>query len=93
MLTQNFWVLICFFLCIDSVFLFIQMDKYRMCISLILFGFAILMLLSEVQGRYKCVMYPIISMLAADRIIRLIVLLKQLAGKYKFKLTQVKSSF
>ena len=69
MLTQNFWVVICIFMCIEAVSLLFCSDSNRMFICLVLFGFACLMLLSEVQGRYKCVMYPFIAMLAADGII------------------------
>lgn len=71
MLTQNFWVVICIFMCMEAVSLFFYSDSNRMFICLIIFGFACLMLLSEVQGRYKCVMYPFISILVADGIIRI----------------------
>lgn len=80
-ITQIFWLTICFILCIEGLFLLIWSDNNRMIICLILFGFACLMLLTEVQARYKCVMYPILSILAADGIIRLNNVLKTMWKK------------
>ncbi len=69
-ITQSFWVLICFFICIDAFFLFKKTEKYHLVICMLLFGFALLLVISEVQGRYKCVIYPYMSILAAEGIER-----------------------
>ena len=47
-------------------------DKHYMLIGLILFGFALLLLIIEVQGRYKCIMYPIMSILAAEGLTKIL---------------------
>lgn len=80
-ITQNFWILICFFVCVEAIFLFIRTDRNYLFICLVLFGFACLMLLSEVQPRYKCVMYPIMSILAAGGMVRCIGLCQYMKQK------------
>lgn len=81
---QNFWVIICSFVCLEAVFLLLYSDRFYFFISLILFGFACLMFLTEVQGRYKCVMYPILSILAADGLVRINDVLKTIYQKGKY---------
>lgn len=83
MLTQNFWIVICLCVCVEAIYLFMRSNSHIMCICLILFGFACLMMISEVQGRYKCVMYPIISVLAADGIMQLVGMLKNAYPKWR----------
>lgn len=74
--TQNFWMVICILICAEAVFLFVNPRERYMYMWLILFGFACLLTLSEVQSRYKCVVYPVLSILAADGIVKLLKLLK-----------------
>lgn len=83
MLTQNFWIVICLCMFVEAVFLFMRPDSHTMYIYLILFGFACLMLISEVQGRYKCVMYPILSILAADGVLRIVAIFRYIVYRWE----------
>lgn len=90
MLTQIFWIVICLCVCAEAVFLFIRSNSHIMCVCLILFGFACLMIISEVQGRYKCVMYPTLSILAADGVMKVITLFKCIARKWRWHMGPIK---
>ncbi|MDE7274145.1 MAG: hypothetical protein K2N95_13965 [Lachnospiraceae bacterium] len=92
-LTQNFWMMTCIFVCMEAAFLLFRSDSRRMFSCLFLFGFACLMFLSEVQERYKCVMYPIISILAADGIVHFVGVLNLIFGKGKQYICSVSEVF
>lgn len=91
MFTQCFWILICLFVCIDSIYIFIKPDYPHLFLCMLILGFAMLMLLIEVQARYKCVLYPYISILAADGLHQITSTIKERVfkiicySKYKFK--------
>lgn len=85
-LAQNFWIAICSLVCIEAVFLLFCSDRMHFFICLVLFGFACLMFLTEVQERYKCVMYPFLSILAADGVVRTNDVLKTICHKIKYYL-------
>lgn len=65
-ISQAFWVLICLLMCAKAIYLFKDMDEFRLFLCLLMVGFSVLMLIIEVQPRYKCVFYPYMAMLAAD---------------------------
>lgn len=74
--TQSFWMLLCLLVCIDSIYIFIKPDYHRSFLCMLILGFTILMLLIEVQARYKCVLYPYISILASDGLHQIMLTIK-----------------
>ncbi len=76
-ITQSFWVLICLFIFLDSIYTFFKPDFLHSFLCMLILGFAILMFLLEVQPRYKCVLYPYLSILAADGIYQIMIPIKK----------------
>lgn len=65
---NQYWYIICVVMIVFSAFrnFVVNDNKLIFISSLIIFGFIILLMFSEVQPRYKCIFYPILSLLAAD---------------------------
>lgn len=70
-LSQLFWCLVILFMTIGILSELLKKGKKSSAIlffALYIFGFALLLLLIEVQERYKCITYPYISIIAAKGI-------------------------
>ena len=63
---QIYYMIVCLLMLAAAVYLFFRGDMSLLFLSaLIVFGFAMVLVAIEVQPRYKCVVYPFVSILAA----------------------------
>lgn len=67
---NQIWYLLCATFIMFAAFKSLVMNDKRLTFycAVTIFGFILLLMLSEVQPRYKCVFYPLLSILAADGI-------------------------